>query len=275
MATQSEFPNIHPFTHRRRGKATASLSGEVRVRRLAQGHLDTQLGGSGDRTSNLPVTVQPALPPEPHQKGTEPQRTPEHTHLIPSYLFLAVTTGTPGVPLPSNELHLKRLLIGNDWLWRKSGEHDLWRVKTPLSNQGICSKLNYISVLIIHINRAYLWTRHGCHQPRIQGGPDPCWVQPRTQYVHVVCALRSRQDLDWVYSNPTEEKRHDLRPQSSVFGLINEDQKYTNYYSSTQLRAKVAVRAARRTQTQVTSGGTASSRLCAKRTQGHFFLNSL
>ena len=121
------------------------------MRRHAQGHLDTQLGGSGDRTSNLPVPVQPALPPEPHQKGTEPQRTPEHTHLIPSYLFLAVTTGTPGVPLPSNELHLKRLLIGNDWLWRKSGEHDLWRVKTPLSNQGICSKLNYISVLIIHI----------------------------------------------------------------------------------------------------------------------------
>ena len=30
-------------------------SGAVRVRRLAQGHLDT-LGGAGDRTSNLPVT---------------------------------------------------------------------------------------------------------------------------------------------------------------------------------------------------------------------------
>ena len=32
--------------------------------RLAQGRLDTQLGGAGDRTSNLPVTSQPALPPE-------------------------------------------------------------------------------------------------------------------------------------------------------------------------------------------------------------------
>ena len=37
-------------------------SGAVRVRHLSQGHLDT--GGAGDRTSNLPVTSQPALPPE-------------------------------------------------------------------------------------------------------------------------------------------------------------------------------------------------------------------
>ena len=34
------------------------------MRRLAQAHLDTQLGGAGDRTSNLPVTSQPTLPPE-------------------------------------------------------------------------------------------------------------------------------------------------------------------------------------------------------------------
>ena len=34
---------------------------------LAQGHLDTpQLGGAGDQTSNLTVTGQPAVPPEPH-----------------------------------------------------------------------------------------------------------------------------------------------------------------------------------------------------------------
>ena len=59
-------PNIHlfmlTFTHRRRcqpREATASSSGAVRVRFLAQGHPDT-------RTSNLPVTCQPALPPEPH-----------------------------------------------------------------------------------------------------------------------------------------------------------------------------------------------------------------
>ena len=46
------FSNIHPFimhtfTHRRRcqpRRATASWSGAVRVRCLAQGHLDTQLG---------------------------------------------------------------------------------------------------------------------------------------------------------------------------------------------------------------------------------------
>ena len=29
------------------------------MRRLAQGHLDTQLGGARDRTSNLPVVAQP------------------------------------------------------------------------------------------------------------------------------------------------------------------------------------------------------------------------
>ena len=66
---------MHTFTHqwRRRHpcKATASWSGAVRVRCLAQGHLDYQLGGAGDRTtSNLVVTSQPTLPPEllPPQK---------------------------------------------------------------------------------------------------------------------------------------------------------------------------------------------------------------
>ena len=34
------------------------------VRCLAQGHLDTELGGAGDRTSNLLVARPPALPPE-------------------------------------------------------------------------------------------------------------------------------------------------------------------------------------------------------------------
>ena len=36
---------------------------QVWVRCLAQGHLDTQLGGARDRTSNLAVASQPALPP--------------------------------------------------------------------------------------------------------------------------------------------------------------------------------------------------------------------
>ena len=52
----------HSFTHRRRGrpcKATASSSGAVRVRCLAEGQLDTQLGGCGDLTSNLPVISHP------------------------------------------------------------------------------------------------------------------------------------------------------------------------------------------------------------------------
>ena len=62
-------PFMHTFTHRRRchpRRAIASSSGAVRARRLAQGHLETQLGGDGDRTSNLPVTSQPTLPPEQH-----------------------------------------------------------------------------------------------------------------------------------------------------------------------------------------------------------------
>ena len=50
---------MHPFTHRQPAR-----QGAVRVRRLAQGHLDPQLGGAGDLTSNLPVTSQPTLPPE-------------------------------------------------------------------------------------------------------------------------------------------------------------------------------------------------------------------
>ena len=50
-------------------KATASSSGEVRARCIAQGHLDTQLGGAGDLTNYLPVTSQPALPPEPHERS--------------------------------------------------------------------------------------------------------------------------------------------------------------------------------------------------------------
>ena len=59
---------MHTFPLRRWSqppRATASWSGAVRGRRLAQGHLDP-LGGAGDRTRDLQVTSQPALPPEPH-----------------------------------------------------------------------------------------------------------------------------------------------------------------------------------------------------------------
>ena len=44
-------------------KVTASLSRAVRVRCLAQRHLDAQPGGAGARPSNLKVTSQPPLPP--------------------------------------------------------------------------------------------------------------------------------------------------------------------------------------------------------------------
>ncbi|CAL8397602.1 unnamed protein product [Arctogadus glacialis] len=56
--------------------------------------LDTELGGAGDRTSDLPVTSQPALPPEPHASalmGSEvnlrfPRRRPS-PGLEPSAIF--------------------------------------------------------------------------------------------------------------------------------------------------------------------------------------------
>ena len=63
---------IHGFTKRRRCqpcKATARSPGAVRVRCLAQGHLDTQLGGAGIELATFQVdlvTSQPTLPPEPH-----------------------------------------------------------------------------------------------------------------------------------------------------------------------------------------------------------------
>ncbi|CAL8400325.1 unnamed protein product [Gadus morhua 'NCC'] len=56
--------------------------------------LDTELGGAGDRTSDLPVTSQPARPPEPHTSvlmGSEvnlrfPRRRPS-PGLEPSAIF--------------------------------------------------------------------------------------------------------------------------------------------------------------------------------------------
>ena len=51
---------MHTFTRCQPHKATVRMWG------LAQEHLDTHLGGAGDRTKNLLVTSQPALPPEPH-----------------------------------------------------------------------------------------------------------------------------------------------------------------------------------------------------------------
>ena len=58
---------IQTFTHGWQSqpcRTTGSWSGAVRVRCPAQGHRHTQIGGAGDRTINLTVTIQPALPPE-------------------------------------------------------------------------------------------------------------------------------------------------------------------------------------------------------------------
>ena len=52
---------IHKLTHRRQSqpcKVTGSSSGAVRIRCHAQGHINTELGGAGDRTSNLSATRQ-------------------------------------------------------------------------------------------------------------------------------------------------------------------------------------------------------------------------
>ena len=55
---------------------------------LAQGHLDTQQGGAGDRTIILPATSKPALPPEPHS-------VPILTSLL---LFFLLSTSIPNIP---------------------------------------------------------------------------------------------------------------------------------------------------------------------------------
>ena len=54
-------PNIHPFMHTFTHSHSDGSSGAVRVRCLAQGHLDA---GADNWTSNL--TSRPALPPGPH-----------------------------------------------------------------------------------------------------------------------------------------------------------------------------------------------------------------
>ena len=56
LLSKATYNYIHTFTHRRRSqphRATTSSSAAVRVRCLAQAHLDNQLGGAADRTSNL------------------------------------------------------------------------------------------------------------------------------------------------------------------------------------------------------------------------------
>ena len=72
-------PIIQTFPHRRWSqpcRATASSSGAVRVRRLARGHLDTHLGGAGDRTSTLRLPADPLylLSPMPPPDREAPQR---------------------------------------------------------------------------------------------------------------------------------------------------------------------------------------------------------
>ena len=68
-------------------RATASSSGAVRSRCLAQRHLDTLLGGAGDQTSNLPVTSRPVLPPEP-PRGKKVEDRKYITKDIPVYIYI-------------------------------------------------------------------------------------------------------------------------------------------------------------------------------------------
>ena len=65
---QKRLTTVHTHIHKPTAESTTQAdsrwSGAVRMRRLAQGHLHTQLGGAGDQTGKLQVTTQPALPPE-------------------------------------------------------------------------------------------------------------------------------------------------------------------------------------------------------------------
>ena len=56
---------MHIFTAESTTQGTSQLVERVRVRScLAQEHVETQLGGAGDRTSYLSITSQPALASE-------------------------------------------------------------------------------------------------------------------------------------------------------------------------------------------------------------------
>ena len=68
MATQRTLPNIQPYTHINSGTdggvnhaRRQPARREPSNRRIALGHLDTQLGGVWDRTNNLPVTRRPKV----------------------------------------------------------------------------------------------------------------------------------------------------------------------------------------------------------------------
>ena len=92
-------PFIHTFTHRRRSRPLMAteggflpLSGAVRVRCLAQGHLDTR-----DQTWNHLVTNQLALPPEPHAASSRFQIYFEHDITVKRpqvLLFIGHLSGT-------------------------------------------------------------------------------------------------------------------------------------------------------------------------------------
>ena len=60
--TASRSP-IHAHIHT--PTAESATQGDSQLR-SSQGEAALTLGGAGDRTSNLPVTSQPAVPPEPH-----------------------------------------------------------------------------------------------------------------------------------------------------------------------------------------------------------------
>ena len=58
--------HIHTPTAFSTMQGDSQLVRSSQVRGLAQGYLHTPLGGAEERTSSLPVTSPPALPPEPH-----------------------------------------------------------------------------------------------------------------------------------------------------------------------------------------------------------------
>ena len=93
-------PFMHTFTHRRRCRpcqATAILSGAVRVRSLARGHLVTRMSLARDRTSNLPATSKPA-----HRldKGSDPLCAGVHLRLVSSARCKHPTHSWEGGGLP-------------------------------------------------------------------------------------------------------------------------------------------------------------------------------
>ena len=140
-------------------KATASSSGTVRVKCLAQGHLDIQVGGSRNWTSNLSVTSQSSLPPElPPTSLSSSRRRLRWTLLsrpLSLYVFLyqyisLYTCPAPSLPMASIDLSLSLFIFFELSLFLRLVSVCLYGLCQSVSTACLCLSLRSIGCLISH-----------------------------------------------------------------------------------------------------------------------------